>query len=96
MKNPFSLNFLFKSKKEGEKEETFIKVCPKCLSPRLDTLKEFTSGWLTAPKYVCDNCNYSGQVYLEIDVKMIEEHSPSELKEMYYKELSEESFKEEN
>ena len=90
MKNPFSLNFLFKNKSEDKDEEVFFPVCPKCISPNLEILKEFTSGWLTTPKYVCRDCNYNGQVILEIDIKMLEDHSPEEIKKLYYQELSKE------
>ena len=83
MKNPFSLNFLFEQKKEK-----FHPVCPKCISPKLNILKEFTSGWLTSPRYVCSECNYTGTVILEIDLKMLEEYTPEEIKKMYYDELT--------
>lgn len=94
MKNPFSLNFLFKKEDPAGKEELYYPVCPKCISPKIYILKEFTSGWLTSPRYVCSDCQYSGTIILEIDMKMLEDHTPEEIKEIYYEELAE-NFNEE-
>lgn len=85
MKNPFSLSFLFSNKEE--ESEVYYPVCPKCISPQLRILKEFTSGWLTRPKYVCTNCNYTGHIILEIDIKMLDKYTPDEIRQMYYEEL---------
>lgn len=73
-------------KKQKQPKEQYFPVCPNCLSPNLKIVKEFTSGWLTAPKYYCPNCQYSGLIFLEIDIKLLETKTPKELRKMFLEE----------
>jgi len=79
------------SKKEdtNDKKETFYPVCPNCISPQLEIVKEFTSGWLTTPRYHCPNCNYSGILKLEVEVSLFDNNTPEEIKRMFLEEESE-------
>ncbi len=70
-------------KQQDQTKEQYYPVCPNCLSPNLRIVKEFTSGWLTTPKYYCPNCNYSGLLFLEIDIKLLETKTPKELRQMF-------------
>lgn len=74
-----------KAKEQHDKPE-YYPVCPNCLSPHLKTVSEFTSGWLTTPRYYCPNCHYSGIITLEIDIKLLETKTPAELKKMFLEE----------
>lgn len=79
-------------KEKKKQKETWVRVCPNCLSPDLKFVPEFTSGWLTPAKYYCPNCQYSGQLYLEIDINELKDKTPQELRTMLdtqedYKEL---------
>lgn len=80
--------FLGKKKpSQIEKDKTvYYPVCPSCLSPQIKPVKEFTSGWLTPTKYYCPFCNYSGQLILEIDVKLFETKTPKEIRQMFLEE----------
>ena len=84
------LPFISKKKKSKdtakEPKEQYYPVCPNCLSPHLKIVKEFTSGWLTAPNYYCPNCKYSGLLVLEIDIKLLETKTPKELRKMFLEE----------
>ena len=73
----------FKSEKD---KPVYYPVCPSCLSPQIKPVKEFTSGWLTPTKYYCPFCNYSGQLVLEIDVKLFETKTPKEIRQMFLEE----------
>ena len=78
-----------KNNSENNKEQTkeqYYPVCPNCLSPHLRIVKEFTSGWLTAPNYYCPNCHYSGLLVLEIDIKLLETKTTKELRQMFLEE----------
>ena len=79
--------FLTKKKdsKTKEPKKTYYPVCPKCLSPHIKPVREFTSGWLTPTQYYCSNCHYSGLLVLEIDVTLFETKTPQEIKEMFLK-----------
>lgn len=67
------LTFLRQLKRKPKNE---IKVCPRCLSPKLRRFQESTSGWLAPQRYVCSNCGYFGYGYLILDsedlMKLIE------------------------
>ena len=79
-----------KKKKESKKDGTWYRVCPNCLSPDLKYVREFTSGWLTPPRYFCPKCNYSGNLFLEIDIDILKSKTPAELRKMLQNE--EENF----
>ena len=74
------------NKNQEQTKDQYYPVCPNCLSPNLQFVKEFTSGWLTTPKYYCPNCKYSGLLVLEIDIKLLETKTPKELHEMFLEE----------
>lgn len=84
------LPFLSKNKKsfakKAKEKEEYYPVCPNCLSPNLKIVQEFTSGWLTTPRYYCPNCKYSGPLVLEIDIKLLETKSLKELRQMFLEE----------
>ena len=83
---PFSF-FSNKDKdKDNEEKPVYYPVCPNCLSPEIKPVKEFTSGWLTPTKYYCPFCHYSGQLVLEIDVKLFETKTPKEIRQMFLEE----------
>ena len=65
---------------------TFYPVCPKCLNPNLKPVKEFTSGWLTTPRYYCPMCQYSGLLVLEIDITLFETKTLNEIRKMFLEE----------
>lgn len=44
-----------------------IRVCPRCGSQRIHAAKSAVSGWLVPDTYYCDDCKYSGPVYVEIE-----------------------------
>lgn len=44
-----------------------LKLCPVCNSLNIRLATKY-SGWLTPETYVCDECGYSGPIYLEIDL----------------------------
>ncbi|MHA2365060.1 MAG: hypothetical protein ACXAC7_13970 [Candidatus Hodarchaeales archaeon] len=85
-----------KRKKIDQEEEnknekgTWYKVCPRCLSPELKYVQEFTSGWLTPAKYYCKKCEYSGQLFMEIDIDIFDNKSPEEIRMMLKEELTRE------
>ena len=54
--------------KDDETEGKTIEVCPKCLLPDLQYVREVTSGWMTPPRKFCPHCGYSGILTLEIDL----------------------------
>lgn len=72
--------------KHKQPKTQYFPVCPNCLSPNLRIVKEFTSGWLTAPKYYCPNCQYSGLIFLEIDINLLETKTTKELRKMFLEE----------
>ena len=74
------------TKKTSSEKEQFFPVCPNCLYPNLKFVHEFTSGWLTTPRYYCPNCRYSGPLFLEIDIKLLETKTPKELRKMFLEE----------
>jgi hypothetical protein len=41
------------------------RLCPRCGSP-MDEVGSL-SGWLTPSLFVCDECGYSGYVYVQVD-----------------------------
>ncbi len=45
-----------------------IRVCPRCGSQRIHATKSAVSGWLVPATYYCDDCKYSGPVYVEVEV----------------------------
>ncbi|MFX0113064.1 MAG: hypothetical protein ACFFB3_00800 [Candidatus Hodarchaeota archaeon] len=49
----------------GDKDA--IKVCPVCLSTKIGPESSWVGGWLTPPRYVCEECDYKGYLYLETD-----------------------------
>jgi hypothetical protein len=83
---PFS--FFSKKKNPNVREDkiTYYKVCPNCINPNISLVKEFTSGWLTPPKYYCPSCKYSGLLVLEVDITIFETKSPQEIKQMFLEE----------
>ncbi len=48
-----------------------IKVCPQCKKARLTTAFN-VSGWLAPDMYKCNNCSYTGPLYIEVDPKDFE------------------------
>ncbi len=40
--------------------------CPRCCSPQL-RLYSSLDLWLTPPKYVCNNCGYTGPIVMELE-----------------------------
>lgn len=42
------------------------KYCPKCASPSLHLSTSWDS-WLFPQKYVCDECGYSGPIFMELE-----------------------------
>ena len=72
----------FKTKKDSKKDGTWYRVCPNCLSPDLKYVPEFTSGWLTPPRYFCPICNYSGNLFMEIDIDIFKSKTPEELRNL--------------
>ncbi len=54
------------------KSEPGLKLCPKCLQPRLkQTLN--VSGWASTPMYTCENCNYTGGFFVEVNPEEVPE-----------------------
>jgi hypothetical protein len=51
-----------------------IRVCPKCGSDKISDAKSSVSGWLVPTTYYCaeEECDYSGPIYVEIDVEEAE------------------------
>ncbi len=85
------LPFLSKNKNsfqkdQEKKKEQYYPVCPNCLSPNLKFVHEYTSGWLTTPRYYCPNCKYSGPLVLEIDIDLLETKTLKELRKMFLEE----------
>ena len=52
-----------------------IRVCPKCGSDKISEAKSSVSGWLVPTTYYCEeeDCDYSGALYVEVDVEEAEE-----------------------
>ena len=42
--------------------------CPKCGNPNLKKSSSYDS-WLIPAKYICENCGYSGLIYMELEKK---------------------------
>ena len=59
-----------------EDQFNVITLCPVCLLPTLDLVREFTSGWLTQPKKFCRNCGYVGALTLEMNRAEYESRDP--------------------
>ncbi|MEM2109956.1 MAG: hypothetical protein QW327_05675 [Candidatus Odinarchaeota archaeon] len=59
---------MFKRSKSPKEGYTLTRLCPVCGS---DKLREFNalSGWYTQLQYICEECGYSGTLYLEVEVK---------------------------
>ncbi|TFG09462.1 hypothetical protein EU538_05025 [Candidatus Thorarchaeota archaeon] len=45
-----------------------IRVCPRCGSEKISETKSSVSGWLVPSSYSCEDCDYMGQVFVEIEV----------------------------
>jgi predicted RNA-binding Zn-ribbon protein involved in translation (DUF1610 family) len=45
-----------------------IRVCPKCGSSKIKDAKTSVSGWLVPTTYYCEDCGYSGTLYVEVDI----------------------------
>jgi len=60
------------SEKSRPKLSHVLKPYPLCC-PRCGSLKvkpEYTtSGWLTPPIYLCENCGYHGSIFLEVKIE---------------------------
>lgn len=63
-------------------EITYYPVCPTCLSPQLSKTSSITGGWLTPASYYCPRCGYSGRLFLEIDIRLLETKTPEEIREL--------------
>ena len=85
----FSKKDQTKKEKQHEKKPTYYPVCPNCMTPHLKPVSEFTSGWLTTPRYYCAQCHYSGTIFLEIDITLLETKTPQELRKMFLEEADE-------
>ncbi|MCW4009953.1 MAG: hypothetical protein NWF05_04970 [Candidatus Bathyarchaeota archaeon] len=42
------------------------KFCPRCASPKLH-LSSSLDYWLTPQTYICSECGYQGQLYMELE-----------------------------
>ena len=45
-----------------------LRLCPRCLSPRVRRSRGF-SGWLLPITYECPDCGYKGPLVLEVDAE---------------------------
>ena len=57
----------FKRKKPPKDGYVTLKLCPVCGSVRLKKLNSL-SGWISQEQYVCEDCGYTGTVFLEVEV----------------------------
>ncbi len=45
-----------------------IRVCPRCGSAKISEAKSSVGGWLVPSSYCCQECDYVGQVFVEIEI----------------------------
>lgn len=75
------------TKKKSSKEEKEIMICPKCKSPNvhLDNSNPLQPAMGLPPKYVCNNCGYSGYVFPKIKLSELKKFEDKIKKEPFYK-----------
>ncbi|MGQ4871534.1 MAG: hypothetical protein ACTSPX_06760 [Candidatus Thorarchaeota archaeon] len=44
-----------------------VRVCPRCGSTKISAIRTSVSGWLVPSSYYCEECHYSGPIYVEVD-----------------------------